>query len=135
MFLNSRFGNRETFFFTFSLFQFFLSGKQNRKPGKCFFYFFPPSLSFLILCSPFLVLVISLGYLHCFTSLCWFPAFVSYLSSLVASPFLVPCIVSPSWFPIPCLSSPSWFPAFVPCNHCRSAPTGVEPQTPTHPSG
>ena len=77
--LNSRFGNRVNFFslLTFSL---FLRGKQKRKPGKLFFFFYLP-LSFLTFYSPLLVLVISIG------SLFWFPFLVPYLRSL--SSFLV----------------------------------------------
>ena len=113
----------ETYFHFFT----FLSGKHKRKPGELF----SPSLSFLILCSPFLVLVPRLG------SLFSFPALVPCLLSLSWFPELFPCLCSLSWFPVldSCLCAVSWFPVFIPCNCCRSAPMGVEPQTRTRPSG
>ena len=80
-----------------TFFHFCLSGKQKRKPAH-FFSFFSLCLPFLILYSPLLVSVLSLG-------------------SLSSFPFFSPCLGSSSWFPVfvPYLCSLSSFPVFAPC--------------------
>ena len=63
-----------------------------------------------------------------------FSPFCLFLFSVLRSQSWFPSL---PWFPVlaPCLGSLHWFRVFVPCNYCRYAPTGVESQTHTRPSG
>ena len=115
--LNSRFGNRanrancarkrlgsrENFFFTF------LNGETKAETRKTFFSLFSPSLSFLVLCCPFLILFLSLVFLS------WFPDFIPRFCSPISFPDFVPRLISLFWFPflISRLDSLSWFPVLV----------------------
>ena len=76
----------------------FLRGKSGNR--VIFFYVFTLSFNFLILYTPFVVLVLSLG---------------SCLHSLSRLPFFVPCFCSLSWLTVllSCFSSLAWLPTFV----------------------
>ena len=129
---------------------------NNARKSVKLFYFFSSPLSFLFLCSPFLVLVPRFGspswflvLVHWFCSLSWFPSpsWFPVFSPCLGAPswfpvlatflFLVSCLGFPHWLPflVHCLGYPSWLRALVSCNCCRLAPTGVKPQTHICPSG